>query len=183
MSTILQLKILKYSLLHLPQEWRPFSANCRHSRKCQHPFEGVHCYCEGPQRNPEKRLQSHQCRTQSPWKEIEEALSWQVIGNSKELATVHTVCRHAQNMVKGVTLGFHHKMRSGNAHFPTNTVIQENSSLVEIWNFLGEKYNPRVWMRPGVACSVTQERGVNSYRKWHWTGISLSCCDSVNHHS
>uniref|UniRef100_A0A7N9DDT7 Large ribosomal subunit protein uL6 n=1 Tax=Macaca fascicularis TaxID=9541 RepID=A0A7N9DDT7_MACFA len=57
-------------------------------------------------------------------------------GNRKELATVRTICSHVQNMIKGVTL--------------------ENGSLVEIQNFLGEKYIRRVRMRPGVACSVSQ---------------------------
>uniref|UniRef100_M3Y3V2 Large ribosomal subunit protein uL6 n=1 Tax=Mustela putorius furo TaxID=9669 RepID=M3Y3V2_MUSPF len=57
-------------------------------------------------------------------------------GNRKELATVRTICSHVQNMIKGVTL--------------------ENGSLVEIRNFLGEKYIRRVRMRPGVACSVSQ---------------------------
>ena len=38
----------------------------------RHYLEGTDSYCEGPQRHPAKRLQSHQCRTQSPWKEKEE---------------------------------------------------------------------------------------------------------------
>ncbi|XP_059753202.1 large ribosomal subunit protein uL6-like [Balaenoptera ricei] len=77
-------------------------------------------------------------------------------GNRKDLAIAGTICSHIRNTIKGVTLGFRYKMRSLNSHFPVHTIIQKNSLLVEIQNFLGKKYIRRVWMRPGVACSLSQ---------------------------
>ncbi|XP_071499991.1 large ribosomal subunit protein uL6-like [Diadema antillarum] len=73
-------------------------------------------------------------------------------GSRKELACVRTLCSHIENMIKGVTLGYRYKMRSVYAHFPINVNVQDSGSLVEIRNFLGEKFIRRVAMREGVTC-------------------------------
>lgn len=73
-------------------------------------------------------------------------------GSRKELALVRTVCTHIKNMIKGVTKGFRYKMRSVYAHFPINVTMQEENTLVEIRNFLGEKFIRRVRLQPGVKC-------------------------------
>lgn len=71
-------------------------------------------------------------------------------GTKKELAAVRTVCSHIENMLKGVTKGYQYKMRAVYAHFPINCVTTENNSVIEIRNFLGEKFIRRVQMAPGV---------------------------------
>lgn len=94
-------------------------------------------------------------------------------GSKKELAAVRTVCSHIRNMIKGalsfvlysspahcdsnrlpslpgVTYGFQYKMRAVYAHFPINCVTSENNTVIEIRNFLGEKYIRKVAMAPGV---------------------------------
>ncbi|KAF6208214.1 hypothetical protein GE061_016666 [Apolygus lucorum] len=53
-------------------------------------------------------------------------------------------------MIKGVTKGFLYKMRAVYAHFPINCVVSENNSVIEIRNFLGEKFIRKVKMAPGV---------------------------------
>ena len=61
----------KSALCHIYCENEDHSqqSDCRQPRKCRHYLEGTDSYCEGPQRHPAEGLQSHQCRTQSPWKE------------------------------------------------------------------------------------------------------------------
>ncbi|XP_076446021.1 large ribosomal subunit protein uL6-like [Babylonia areolata] len=74
-------------------------------------------------------------------------------GNRSELAAVNTVCSHVDNMQKGVTLGFMYKMKAVYAHFPINVVVTEGGAVVEVRNFLGEKFTRRVEMLPGVTCA------------------------------
>nr|ABY62737.1 ribosomal protein L9e [Artemia franciscana] len=71
-------------------------------------------------------------------------------GVKKEVAAVRTICSHIENMIKGVTKGYEYRMRSVYAHFPINCVTSEANSVIEIRNFLGEKYIRKVKMMEGV---------------------------------
>merc|ERR1712001_608276 len=73
-------------------------------------------------------------------------------GLHKELAAVRTICSHITNMFTGVMKGYQYKMRAVYAHFPINCAISENNTLVEVRNFLGEKYVRKVRMIEGVTC-------------------------------
>merc|ERR1712083_1295693 len=57
---------------------------------------------------------------------------------------------HITNLISGVTRGYKYKMRAVYAHFPINCAISEGGTLVEVRNFLGEKYTRRVRMHDGV---------------------------------
>ena len=46
--------------------------------------------------------------------------------------------------------GFEYKMRAVYAHFPINCVTSENNTVIEIRNFLGEKFIRKVKMMKGV---------------------------------
>ena len=43
-------------------------------------------------------------------------------------------------------------MRTVYAHFPINCVTSENNTVIEIRNFLGEKFIRKVKMMKGVTC-------------------------------
>merc|ERR1711884_358254 len=77
-------------------------------------------------------------------------------GIKKELAAVRTVCSHIENMFKGVIKGYKYKMRSVYAHFPINIAISEGNTLVEVRNFLGEKFTRQVRMLDGVTFQASQ---------------------------
>ena len=49
-------------------------------------------------------------------------------------------------------------MRAVYAHFPINCAISEGGTLVEVRNFLGEKYTRRVRMHDGVVCENSKEQ-------------------------
>eukprot|EP00026_Physarum_polycephalum_P015033 Phypoly_transcript_15616.p1 GENE.Phypoly_transcript_15616~~Phypoly_transcript_15616.p1 ORF type:complete len:115 (-),score=22.84 Phypoly_transcript_15616:166-510(-) len=55
-------------------------------------------------------------------------------------------------MITGVTKGFEYKMRFVYAHFPINVVLNNDGSIVEVRNFLGEKINRTVVLPTGVKC-------------------------------
>merc|ERR1712037_462910 len=71
-------------------------------------------------------------------------------GKKKQLAAVRTVCSHITNLINGVTKGYKYKMRAVYAHFHINCAITEGGTLIEVRNFLGEKFIRKVRMHPGV---------------------------------
>ena len=78
-------------------------------------------------------------------------------GIRKELAAVKTVCSHIENMMKGTTKGYRYKMRSVYAHFPINVGVSESNTVVDIRNFLGEKFTRQVRMLPGVTFTASKD--------------------------
>ena len=52
-------------------------------------------------------------------------------------------------------------MRAVYAHFPINCAISENGTLVEVRNFLGEKYIRKVRMHDGVVCENSKDQKVS----------------------
>ena len=55
-------------------------------------------------------------------------------------------------------------MRAVYAHFPINCAISEGGALVEVRNFLGEKFIRRVRMHEGVTCENSKEQKVGFFK-------------------
>ena len=49
-------------------------------------------------------------------------------------------------------------MRAVYAHFPINITVINDGTVVEIRNFLGEKFIRKVSMRPGVTCVNSSQK-------------------------
>jgi len=78
--------------------------------------------------------------------------------------------------------GFRYKMRSVYAHFPINVAVSENNSVVDIRNFLGEKFTRRVRMLPGVTFTASKDMKDefvlegNDIELVSRSGLYLVCC-------
>ena len=81
----------------------------------------------------------------------------------------------AQNLMKGVTVGFEYKMRLVYAHFPINANIENEGTKIEIRNFLGEKRVRTVNMLPGAPFSMDPCVMPNA-TCCHWHSGSLRIC-------
>merc|ERR1712107_108032 len=105
-------------------------------------------------------------------------------GKKKELAAVRTVCSHIENLFKGVMKGYLYKMRAVYAHFPISCAIQEGGTLIEVRNFLGEKFIRRVRMHDGVTVENSKAEGrADCPRKLHRGCLPVCCSDPAINHS
>jgi len=77
-------------------------------------------------------------------------------GTKTEVASLQTFTAHIQNMIIGVTRGFRYKMRFVYAHFPINVGVEQNGSVVEVRNFLGEKRVRKVVMREDTKATLSK---------------------------
>ncbi|KAH9328155.1 hypothetical protein KI387_000263 [Taxus chinensis] len=78
-------------------------------------------------------------------------------GSRKTMAAIRTALSHVQNLITGVTKGFKYKMRFVYAHFPINASIGNNSTNIEIRNFLGEKKVRKVDLLEGVTITRSEK--------------------------
>jgi large subunit ribosomal protein L9e len=76
-------------------------------------------------------------------------------GDRKHVAALRTVKSLVANMITGVTKGYKYKMRYVYAHFPINVNVEQNGTIVEIRNFLGEKRVRTINALEGVKVEIS----------------------------
>jgi len=79
-------------------------------------------------------------------------------GKKRNVSCVKTIATHIKNMITGVTKGYRYYMKFVYAHFPINCVMKNHGRIIEIRNFLGEKYVRRVAMLAGVRVRSSKEK-------------------------
>ena len=75
---------------------------------------------------------------------------------SKPKSCVTTICRHIKNMVHGVTRGYKYVMKYGYNILPMQPVATEGGKVLQVTNYLGEKYIRKIRAVSGVTV-VTKE--------------------------
>ncbi|KAL0478911.1 ribosomal protein L9 [Acrasis kona] len=98
-------------------------------------------------------------------------------GDRKHNAQVRTVCSAVENLITGVTKGYKFKMRFVYAHFPVNINITEDNKIIEIRNFLGEKFVRRVEMIEGVTVKMTGNKDEIQVEGNSLDSVSQSCAN------
>ena len=109
---------------------------------------------EGPRGKITKNYRHVNMEIQELSKEKLKITIW--FGTRKQMACMRTICSSINNMIKGVTKGFEYKLRLVYAHFPININVSDDSKIVEIRNFLGEKIVRRVDMLEGVTAELSK---------------------------
>jgi large subunit ribosomal protein L9e len=98
-------------------------------------------------------------------------------GDRKHNAQVRTVCSAVENLITGVTKGYKFKMRFVYAHFPVNVAISDDKKVIEVRNFLGEKYVRRVRMLDGVTVALTGNKDEIQVEGNSLDSVSQSCAN------
>ena len=98
-------------------------------------------------------------------------------GDRKHNAQVRTVCSAVENLITGVTKGYKFKMRFVYAHFPVNVAITDDKKVIEVRNFLGEKYVRRVRMLDGVTVALTGNKDEIQVEGNSLDSVSQSCAN------
>ena len=73
---------------------------------------------------------------------------------SKPKSCVTTICRHITNMVQGVTKGFKYVMKYGYNILPMQPTAVEGGKVLQVTNYLGEKYIRKIRAVAGVTVAT-----------------------------